>query len=77
MSRPAASAEAAPIERYGSGAHGTHRAEMHDDCAGAALSERAGADGGAVTWKSGKNTARAVVRYCRRIPRSACTASRC
>lgn len=38
----------APLARDGGGENGTHRAQMHDDRAGAALSERAGADGGAV-----------------------------
>ena len=38
----------APLARDGGGENGTHRAQMHDDRAGAALSERASADGGAV-----------------------------
>ena len=38
----------APLARDGGGENGPHRAQMHDDRAGAALSERASADGGAV-----------------------------
>ena len=37
-----------PSREMAAGKNGTHRAQMHDDRAGAALSERAGADGGAV-----------------------------
>ena len=62
---------------YGGGAHGAYRAEMHDDRAGAALPKRAGADGGVVAWRIGKNTARIAARHCRRTPRSARTARAC